>query len=265
MRDYIAAACGYPLRFSWKYDGMLAALRGFYGEENPNYLITLTTMANALSLAAAQSGLQQDFYNVEKEYERVAAKAYADHPGQFVIDQTTFLYAYELHDPAAFKAKFDYLAGIVMNPQNKPSWKLVAAARQISYTYYRYGMNEKAAEVARQNIRNVDLLAGGEMPPVKATVQYDLITSLQNTGASQEEIKRQYAKTINTYAETGLSTAIPVMDYCRYLNGINDLEEVKTQLKAMLRLDDISQNPLDRAYVQPVARPDDAQHRQVRH
>ena len=250
MRDYIAAACGYPLRFSWKYDGILATLRGFYGEENPNYLITLTTMANALSLAAAQSGLQQDFYNVEKEYERVAAKAYVGHPGQFVIDETTFLYAYERHDPTAFKAKLDYLAGIVMNPQNKPSWKLVAAGRQISYTYYRYGMNEKAAEVARQDIRNVDLLAGGGMPPVKATVQYDLMTSLQNTGASQEEIKRQYAKTINTYAETGLSTSIPVMNYCRYLNGINDLEEVKTQLKALLRLDDISQNPLDRAYVQ---------------
>ena len=250
MRDYVAAACGYPLRFSWKYDGILASLRGFYGEENPNYLITLTTIANALSLDAARSGLQQDFYNIEKEYERVAAKAYADHPGQFAIDETTFLYAYELHDPAAFKAKLDYLAGIVMNPQNKPSWKLVATARQISYTYYRYGMNEKAAEVARQNIRNVDLLAGGEMPPVKATVQYDLMTSLQNTGATQEEIKRQYAKTIGTFAKTGLSTATPTMDYCRYLNGINDLEEVKTQLKALLRLDNVQKNPLDRAYVQ---------------
>ena len=27
MRDYVAAACGYPLRFSWKYDGILALSR----------------------------------------------------------------------------------------------------------------------------------------------------------------------------------------------------------------------------------------------
>mgnify|MGYP000134550917 CR=1 FL=1 len=138
IRDYIAAANGYPLRFDWKYAGELEPYAGYYGAGSRAYLSLPVIYGLNLGMAAGASSVA-DVMKMEQIYDATARITYADDPGQYIMDKMCFMQAYEKSDVTTLASRLQELTAMALDRRLKPSWRLFAAARRLAQACNRNG------------------------------------------------------------------------------------------------------------------------------
>lgn len=247
IRDYIAAACGYPLRFDWKYADDMEACGRYYGTDSKMYLLLPATYA--LNMAMAQGAASDAAVRkMEQTYDATARRAYAADPGQYIMDKMCFMHAYEKSDAATFASRLSELTSIALSCSSEPSWRLFVASRRLAQLCNSNGRTADALAITRRLAAYLGVLTGGKALPVTADIQLETAGYAQYVSQSADTISHEYDKALRLYAQVGIPPTMPLLNYGLYLNSIGDYDGASRQFEAMLRLDALRELPSDLAY-----------------
>ena len=249
IRDYIAAASGYPMRFAWKYKDFLATYRSFYGRYGSGYVQALFQLSANFAAAAGSEALPKEFYDLDREYTSVAKKVYADDMGQYASDLLLYLNAYEPRDAAAFNDKLSLLTDIVNTTVSAPSWKMFGAGVYLANYKFANDRSQEAIDMLRTMINSAKVLTGDRTMPFVANMALSMAMFAERARSGVDNVKRIYSDAITAYSEAGMQKHTPVLCYAQYLFGLGDYAEVSRLLSGLLSDPALKANRTDEAFV----------------